>query len=110
MDSDESLTGPINLGNPDEVTILELAELVIALTGSGSTITYEPLPPDDPRQRQPDIARRKVTLDGSRLHHCAKAWKGPSPISTTCFAEAISRPWGSCSSNCKNTTLSMANS
>jgi UDP-glucuronate decarboxylase len=56
MDSDESLTGPINLGNPDEVTILELAKLVIALTGSRSTITHEPLPPDDPRQRQPDIS------------------------------------------------------
>ena len=56
MDSDETLTGPINLGNPDEVTILELAELVIALTGSRSTITHEPRPPDDPRQRQPDIS------------------------------------------------------
>jgi UDP-glucuronate decarboxylase len=56
MDSEDTFTGPINLGNPDEVTMLELAELVIALTGSRSSIKHEQLPPDDPRQRQPDIS------------------------------------------------------
>jgi UDP-glucuronate decarboxylase len=56
MDSEGTFTGPINLGNPDEVTMLELAELVIALTGSRSSIKHEQLPPDDPRQRQPDIS------------------------------------------------------
>ena len=51
----DEVTGPINLGNPVEFTMLELAELVIELTGSSSSITYEPLPSDDPTQRRPDI-------------------------------------------------------
>jgi nucleoside-diphosphate-sugar epimerase len=53
MDSDE--IGPINIGNPGEFTIAELAELVIEITGSSSTLVYEPLPQDDPTQRKPDI-------------------------------------------------------
>lgn len=61
MNQDE-LTGPVNIGNPGEFTILELAEKVIALTGSQSKIIFEPLPADDPKQRQPDItlAREKL--------------------------------------------------
>ena len=55
MGSAEELTGPINLGNPDEFTILELAQKVIQQTGSRSEIVFAPLPADDPRQRQPDI-------------------------------------------------------
>ena len=55
-------TGPINLGNPGEFTMLELAETVIELTGSGSKLTYQPLPQDDPRQRQPNIARAQAAL------------------------------------------------
>jgi UDP-glucuronate decarboxylase len=55
-------TGPVNLGNPQEFTILELAQKVIALTGSKSKIVYEPLPADDPTQRQPDIAKAKKVL------------------------------------------------
>jgi UDP-glucuronate decarboxylase len=55
MESDDEVTGPINLGNPREFSILELAEKTIQLTGSKSNIAYEPLPPDDPRQRQPSI-------------------------------------------------------
>ncbi len=70
MDSEDTLTGPINLGNPDEVTMLELAQLVIALTGSRSSIKHEQLPPDDPRQRQPDIS-----LAGSRL-----GWQPSTPL------------------------------
>lgn len=54
--------GPINLGNPNEFTILQLAEKVIDLTGSGSSIVYRPLPADDPSQRQPDIKRAREYL------------------------------------------------
>jgi UDP-glucuronate decarboxylase len=63
MATDNSVTGPINLGNPDEFTIKQLAELVIELTGSRSKIEMHPLPSDDPRQRQPDIRRAKDILD-----------------------------------------------
>ncbi|NTJ62079.1 SDR family oxidoreductase [Agrobacterium rhizogenes] len=55
MGTKDEVTGPINLGNPAEFTMLELANLAIQLTGSRSTIKYLPLPADDPRQRQPDI-------------------------------------------------------
>ncbi|MBI1889735.1 MAG: SDR family oxidoreductase [Burkholderiales bacterium] len=58
-----SPTEPVNLGNPAEMTIRQLAELVIELTGSSSSIEYRPLPHDDPRQRQPDIRRAKTLLD-----------------------------------------------
>jgi len=71
MESDTEVIGPINLGNPGEFSILELAEKVLALTGSDSKILHAPLPEDDPVQRQPDITRAreilgwqpKVTLD-----------------------------------------------
>jgi UDP-glucuronate decarboxylase len=56
------VTGPINIGNPDEVTMRELAERILALTGSRSKMVFHPLPPDDPRQRQPDIALARSTL------------------------------------------------
>ena len=56
------MTGPINLGNPTEFSILELASLVIEMTGSRSPIVHRPLPRDDPRQRQPDISRAKDLL------------------------------------------------
>jgi UDP-glucuronate decarboxylase len=56
MNSDESLTGPINLGNPHEFTIMALAKKVIDLTGSSSKIVQKPLPQDDPKQRKPDIS------------------------------------------------------
>ncbi|HUF57229.1 MAG TPA: UDP-glucuronic acid decarboxylase family protein [Thermohalobaculum sp.] len=62
MDTDDAVTGPMNLGNPGEFTIRELAEKVIALTGSGSEIRHEALPVDDPRQRRPDIAFARETL------------------------------------------------
>jgi len=61
MEQDQVI-GPMNLGNPNEFTILELAEKVIALTGSGSAIVHVPLPDDDPKQRQPDIAMARETL------------------------------------------------
>ena len=62
MASDDEVTGPINIGNPGEFSMRELAEKVVAITGSTSEITYLPLPQDDPRQRQPDITRAKNTL------------------------------------------------
>src|SRR5215813_4465157 len=63
MATQDDFTGPINLGNPREFTIKELAELVLALTGSRSKIIYRPLPADDPKQRQPDISLAKAKLE-----------------------------------------------
>jgi UDP-glucuronate decarboxylase len=63
MDTDDSVIGPINIGNPNEFTILELAQKIIELTGSKSKIVFRPLPMDDPRQRKPDIQLAKLTLD-----------------------------------------------
>ncbi|HEY0973248.1 MAG TPA: UDP-glucuronic acid decarboxylase family protein [Solimonas sp.] len=63
MNSPVEVTGPVNLGNPIEFTMLQLAEEVIALSGSKSKIEFRPLPQDDPRQRQPDIALAKRVLD-----------------------------------------------
>jgi UDP-glucuronate decarboxylase len=62
MAAPDDLTGPVNLGNPREVTIMELAEKVIALTGSKSTIVKRPLPEDDPTQRCPDISLAREKL------------------------------------------------
>lgn len=62
MDNDQGLVGPVNLGNPGEFTMLELAEAVLDVTGSKSTIDYKPLPEDDPKQRQPDISLAKSAL------------------------------------------------
>jgi UDP-glucuronate decarboxylase len=62
MDSPDEVTGPINLGNPVEFTIRQLAEQVIALTGSKSKMEFRPLPADDPKQRQPDITRARDAL------------------------------------------------
>ncbi len=55
METGAAVTGPMNLGNPTESTILELAEKIVTLSESTSKISFEPLPPDDPRQRNPDI-------------------------------------------------------
>lgn len=63
MNSDDGFTGPVNLGNPDEFTILALAEQVKRITGSPSEIVFKPLPSDDPVQRQPDITLARKTLD-----------------------------------------------
>ncbi|WP_339660606.1 UDP-glucuronic acid decarboxylase family protein [uncultured Polaribacter sp.] len=65
MNSRDGFTGPVNVGNPNEFTILELAQKVIKLTGSSSKIIYKPLPSDDPMQRQPDISLAKKELDWS---------------------------------------------
>ncbi len=62
MNTPADVTGPINVGNPSEFTIKELAELVIELTGSKSKLVFEPLPSDDPKQRKPDIGRARTIL------------------------------------------------
>jgi UDP-glucuronate decarboxylase len=71
MATDTTVTGPINLGNPKEFTIKELAEQVIALTGAKSKLTFKPLPADDPRQRQPNI--------GPISAKPKTCWTGPHP-------------------------------
>ena len=63
MATDKSVSGPVNLGNPNEFTMLELASKVIELTNSSSKIVHKPLPQDDPRQRQPDISKAKEILN-----------------------------------------------
>jgi UDP-glucuronate decarboxylase len=65
MNSPDSFTGPVNLGNPVEFSILQLAQKVIELTNSKSDIIFAPLPSDDPAQRQPDITLAKKSLDWS---------------------------------------------
>lgn len=62
MESPDEITGPVNMGNPVEFTILELAEMVIRLTGSRSKLVYQPLPSDDPLQRKPDITLARTLL------------------------------------------------
>merc|ERR1712113_293273 len=62
MDQEQTV-GPMNIGNPNEFTVKELAEMVVELTGSKSKIIYLPLPGDDPKQRRPDIARAKKYLN-----------------------------------------------
>jgi UDP-glucuronate decarboxylase len=63
MNTPDDVTGPINVGNPVEITIRELAETVLRLTGSRSALVYRPLPRDDPMQRCPDITRARTLLD-----------------------------------------------
>jgi len=65
MDTDEEIDGPVNIGNPSEITVNELAQRVIALSGSRSRLVYHPLPIDDPRRRKPDISRALTHLQWS---------------------------------------------
>ena len=62
MVTEDGFLGPVNRGNPNEVSVRELAERIIAMTGSRSQLVFKPLPADDPKQRQPDIslARQKL--------------------------------------------------
>jgi UDP-glucuronate decarboxylase len=62
METGNEVTGPVNLGNPSEFTIRQLAEMVIQLTGSSSKIVCRPLPEDDPKQRCPDITKAQQLL------------------------------------------------
>jgi UDP-glucuronate decarboxylase len=63
MRTSDHITGPLNLGNPEETTLLRLAESIIAMTASKSRIVRQPLPHDDPRQRRPDIAKASKLMD-----------------------------------------------
>jgi UDP-glucuronate decarboxylase len=63
MDTEAGFTGPINIGNPGEFTMLELAEKVLSQVGSKSKLVHKPLPQDDPKQRKPDISLAKSKLD-----------------------------------------------
>jgi UDP-glucuronate decarboxylase len=65
MNTPDGFTGPVNIGNPNEFTILQLAENVIRLTGSSSRIVKLPLPSDDPMMRQPDISQARKELNWS---------------------------------------------
>jgi UDP-glucuronate decarboxylase len=69
MDTNDEVTGPINLGNPSEFTVRSLAEKVLELTGSKSPLEHRPLPQDDPQQRQPDIAKATAALDWTPSVH-----------------------------------------
>jgi UDP-glucuronate decarboxylase len=66
MNSPDEITGPVNLGNPSEFTIRELAETIIRLTGCSASLVFKPLPQDDPRQRQPDISLARKNLQWER--------------------------------------------
>ncbi len=82
MNSPDDFTGPVNLGNPGEFTIKELAQKIIAITGSKSQLVFQPLPSDDPTQRKPviDLARR--VLDWTPALRWKTGWSEPSPTST----------------------------
>lgn len=63
MSYEDDLPGPLNLGNPDEITVLQLAETIIDLTNSRGRVIHKPLPADDPTQRRPDITEAKRLLE-----------------------------------------------
>src|SRR5262245_46464505 len=63
METGDGVVGPVNLGNPEEFTIRQLAEIVVDITGSASKIVHRPLPTDEPKQRQPDISEAQELLD-----------------------------------------------
>ncbi len=69
MDTGDETTGPVNIGNPNEISIRELAERIVALCGSRSKVELRNLPADDPKQRQPDIARARAVLNWSPTTH-----------------------------------------
>ena len=81
MDAPDTVTGPVNIGNPGEFTIRQLAEIVIEMTGSRSEIVQMPLPQDDPTQRRPDITKARNCWAGNRPSRFGKGWRGRSPIS-----------------------------
>ena len=91
MAAPDDITGPINLGNPVETSVAELAELIIELTGSRSKIVHRPLPVDDPVQRCPDISQAKALLDWQPRTALRPGLSARSPISTTCSAYGLRR-------------------
>jgi UDP-glucuronate decarboxylase len=96
MDTDDTVTGPINIGNPSERTILDLAQQVNAIIGNKSEITFLPLPSDDPRQRSPDITAARTVLGWEPKVDIAEGLKatvayfqGRNPKATLHFTEAV---------------------
>ena len=83
METQPETIGPINLGNPDEFTMRELAELILELTGSRSKIVHRPLPQDDPRQRKPDISEAERLLGWRPSLPCKRDLPRPFPISSS---------------------------
>jgi UDP-glucuronate decarboxylase len=88
MNTPDDFTGPVNLGNPAEFTIRQLAEKVIALTGSTSKVVRASLPSDDPRQRQPDIALARKVLGWEP----ATSLEAGLPKTIAYFEEVLRRP------------------
>jgi UDP-glucuronate decarboxylase len=84
MATPDAVTGPINIGNPHEFSMLELASLVIELTGSRSKVVHRPLPENDPRQRQPDISRAQ-----EKLSWAPKTQLKEGLISTIAYFESL---------------------
>jgi UDP-glucuronate decarboxylase len=62
MATDRDFTGPVNVGNPTEITVLELAELILRIAGGRAKLVFKPLPEDDPKQRRPDITLARTRL------------------------------------------------
>jgi UDP-glucuronate decarboxylase len=93
METPPEVTGPINIGNPTELTILELAEIVVAMTAAKSKIRFGPLPSDDPRQRQPDIFKAKTVLGWQPKTLCGRASRRRSHILMVFCRKARGRPW-----------------
>lgn len=87
MDSRDAFTGPVNLGNTSEFTILELAERVVGMTGSKSRIVFAPLPSDDPRQRQPDLTLARKELGWQPVVRLEEGLK-----KTVSYFEKMARP------------------
>jgi UDP-glucuronate decarboxylase len=79
MDTDRDTIGPVNIGNPQEFTMRELAEFVLELTGSRSKIVHRPLPQDDPRQRRPDISEAERLLGWRPVTSLKDGLKKPLP-------------------------------
>ncbi|MFH1481094.1 MAG: UDP-glucuronic acid decarboxylase family protein [Pseudomonadota bacterium] len=92
MKTPDGFTGPVNLGNPVEFTILELAEKIIELTGSKSKIVYKPLPADDPKQRQPDIRLAKKELKWSPKVTLEEGLKKTIPYFETLIMNEVHSP------------------
>jgi hypothetical protein len=87
MDAPDELTGPMNLGNPVETSVAELAQLIIELTGSRSEITLQPLPIDDPIQRCPDISQANNYSPASRIPEISVRSCRPTVASIACYIE-----------------------
>ncbi len=87
MNKNDPYTGPVNLGNPKEFTILDLAQKILDLTGSKSSLEYKPLPQDDPKQRQPDIAKAQADIRWSPKVELEEGLKRTIPYFDTLLSE-----------------------